>query len=78
MTTYLDLREIAKSLKVSSAVLRGMARRGEFPAVLKVSTRAYRVEQAAFERWLKSRELKPEVSSSEIRPQMLRARELAR
>lgn len=55
MSNWLDASEIATDLGVSIDRLRGMARRGSFPEMLRVDRGVYRVRKLAYEAWERSR-----------------------
>ena len=70
MTTWLDLRVVAKELGLSVPRLRRMSEAGRFPDVLYIDFGQYRVDVAAYEAWKQSRLL----SSIAVRAEITRER----
>lgn len=66
MTTYLDLRAVAKSLGVPLTTLRRMAERGEYPELLRITRGVYRVRAGDHEAWLASRWTSAEAARAEL------------
>jgi hypothetical protein len=69
---YRPLAEVARELGVRPSKLRDMARKGEFPPVLRIIRGHEFVDRAAYEAWLSRRWIKPE-PTTELRPEFLEA-----
>lgn len=72
MSDWLNASDIAASLGVDLAVIKRMARKGEFPELLHVTRGTYRVRRVDYESWEQARMTSSEAAREELRAERIK------